>query len=97
MLNNCNRVNNNSIMTVFVEKLRMRVRYFHRIRFSIRLDSIDTLSLADCKKLKKKTIKKNAMYVCPRTFKVSWRGQSSAQFTIRLFPFTIFAVFTLNL
>lgn len=96
MLNNCNRVNNNSIMTVFVEKLRMRVRYVHRILFSIRLDSIDTLSLADCKK-HKKTIKKNAMFVCPRTFKVSWRGQSIAQFTISLFPFTIFAVFTLNL
>lgn len=58
MLNNCNRVNNNSIMTVFIEKLRMRVRYVHRIRFSIRLDSIDTLSLADCKKHKKKQLRK---------------------------------------
>lgn len=33
MLNNCNRISNNSTMAVFVKKRGMRVRYVYRIRF----------------------------------------------------------------
>lgn len=93
MSKNKNQLSNYWSMTVRVEKRKTRVQMNFGCVYYFNNNSIWSISCFNKLLLKNIT---DEVKCGLRTYKISWRRPTRLLFTIVLFPFTIFALFTYN-